>query len=162
MKTRDALAIGALATVAATVATVTPEPTLGALNDVETFQIGVVAWRPAPADTTTGPQTAEPAQDPFSPLEPPAAAGPPTDEGADPGSAPDAVPDGQQDGSGQSTPPDPATDQETASPGSEPAAVPSSDTTASPAEEAPSATGTEGAGTNDGATSASPDPTSDG
>lgn len=161
MKTRDAFAIGALATVAATVATVTPEPTLGALNDVETLEVGVVAWRPAPADTTDGSTTA-PAQDPFSPLEQPAMADQPTGEGTDPGSAPDAVPDGQQDGSGQGESPDPTTDQETASSGSEPAVVPSTDTTASPAEDVPSATGTEGAGTDDGAASASPDPTSDG
>lgn len=158
MRKRHALAIGILATGAAAAVLVPPEPTLAALNDVVTVEVGVSGWRPVPpATSTAGPVTA-PAEDPFSPLEP-ALVVDSSDEQAVPSPTPGPAPDEQQVDPQQGTRP---TDPPTASPGSEPTVAPRSDTTASPAEEAPSATGTEGAGTSDGATSASPDPTSEG
>lgn len=166
MRTRHALAIGALAAAGLALA-VTPEPVGASLNDVVTVEVQASAWTPAAtAASTPGslPAAATANDDPFTPLVTPAPAGGLGDGAVAPPSEPDTEPAENDDGT---APEPPETEGSTAepengSPGPEPTVVPELDTTVSPAEDAPSATGTEGTEAADGDPSTSPDPTSDG
>ncbi len=158
MNTHRALASVTLAAAAAAVL-LTPEPTLAALNDVVSIEAVVSAWSPAPetaSTAATSPQATAPvADDPFTPLIEPVPAGEPA--GPDVVSPPPEPTPAEQEpspGPGPSAGTEPA--DETAqdpSDGPEPTVVPESGTTASPAEEAPSATGTGGVTVVDGAAS---------
>lgn len=161
MRTLNALVFGALA-MAASIALVTPTPTLAALNDVVSIEVGVSAWTPTPSVTSTTGQpseTAPAAGDPFSPLTVPAPAEPPADEVAPPTASPETPEqDGTEPGAPEATAP---AVEPTVEPDPEPAVAPEVGTTVSPAEETPSATGTEGAVAGDGVAPTSPDPTLD-
>lgn len=160
MRTRGALAIGALATAAAAAVLVTPGPTLAALNDVVTVEIGVTAWRPAPPTPSTAGAATDPAADLLSPPVPAPEAGTATEEKVSPPAG--TTPDVQQTAQPEAESGGPADDTAAVSPGSGSTVVPDTDTTADPAEEGASATGTEGADTSTGAAPTNPDPTSHG
>lgn len=166
MRTRHTLAIGALAAAGVALA-VTPEPVRASLNDVVTVEVQASAWTPAAAVAPTPgstPAAATTIDDPFAPLATPAPADALGDGVVAPPSAPDTEPAENDDGTAPE-PPETAgstAEPENGSPGSEPAVVPELDTTVSPAEDASSATGTEGTEAADGDPSTSPDPTSDG
>lgn len=163
MKTYHALASVTLVAAAAA-ALLTPEPTLAALNDVVTVEVGISAWSPAPAIPSTSgpaPQATDPfAGEPFTPLGGPAPADvpadpdvvvpdppatPPVEEPSpDPDSSPGSSPGSEPVDTGSST------DAEI-----EPTAAPDPGATASPAEETPSATDTTGEAAADGGASSS-------
>ena len=166
MRTRHALAIGTLVAAAA-LAAGTPEPTLATLNDVVTVEVGLSAWHPVPPATSTTGQpsaTAPAADDPFTPLTTPAAADDVTDETGVPPTTPPAAPPRPDDGTQPGTPGAgaPVAEPATGDTVPEPAVGPVPGTTVSPAEEAPSVTGTSGPDAGDGAAPTSPEPTSQG